>query len=204
MSADSSAPSGPAVSVRPRRPFTVFMNRYGTPLTTGFFLVSTVTGVALFFHWGPGAFHPMHEWLSMVLLVPFVLHMVKNWNSLLNYARRGWLYVPLLIALLASAYFFLAPSTGGKGGNRQLAFRVVSLVTSAPLGQIAPLFGIDADEALRRLHAQNLQVTSDSQAIDAIALANSRTTNDVLAALMRAPGGEQAHAQRHVQLDPEH
>ncbi|MFW7270150.1 hypothetical protein ACMAUO_19720 [Gluconacetobacter sp. Hr-1-5] len=132
----------------------------------------------------------------MVLLLPFVLHLVKNWNSLLNYARRGWLYIPFLIALLASAYFFLAPSSGNKGGNRQVAFRVVNLVTRAPIGQVAPLFGADAPEALRRLHAQNFMVDSETLPIDDIARANNRTTNEVLAALMREPGGEHARGHR--------
>lgn len=171
------------------------MNRYGTPLTTGFFLVSTVTGVALFFHWGPGAFHPMHEWLSMVLLLPFILHLVKNWNAFLNYLRRGWLYVPLLVALLASAYFFLVPS-GNKGGGRQVAFQVVNLVTRAPVGQVAVLLGVEPEETLRRLHARHFTVESDTQSIDDIARTNSRTTNEVLAALMQGPGGGQKHDHR--------
>ncbi len=43
-----------------------FLARYATPLTTGLFIVSLVSGIALFFHWGGAAFHGMHEWLSMV------------------------------------------------------------------------------------------------------------------------------------------
>ncbi|MFT9386809.1 hypothetical protein [Acetobacter sp.] len=172
------------------------MNRYGTPLTTGFFLVSTITGVALFFHWGPGAFHPMHEWLSMVLLAPFVLHMIKNWNSLLNYARRGWLYVPFLIALLGSAYFFVAPATGNKAGNRQVAFRVVGMVTKAPLSQVAPLFGADPEQALHRLQAAHFTVDADTRTIDEIASASHQTANDVLLALMQAPDGGKRHGNR--------
>ena len=52
-----------------------YFDRYATPLITGFFIVSAVSGVALFFRWTPSAFHAMHEWLSMVLLVPFALHL---------------------------------------------------------------------------------------------------------------------------------
>ena len=58
--------------------------RYATPFTTGLFLVSLVSGVALFFHVGPAAFHGMHEWLSMVLILPFVLHMWRNWRPMLS------------------------------------------------------------------------------------------------------------------------
>ena len=44
--------------------------RYATPLITGLFLVSLISGLALFLHIGPGGLHPMHEWLSLVLILP--------------------------------------------------------------------------------------------------------------------------------------
>ncbi|HSO47757.1 MAG TPA: DUF4405 domain-containing protein [Rhizobiaceae bacterium] len=58
--------------------------RYATPLTSGLFAVSLISGVALFFHLGQAAFHGMHEWLSMVLILPFALHLWKNWRSFLT------------------------------------------------------------------------------------------------------------------------
>jgi hypothetical protein len=45
---------------------TDFLNRYATPFITGLFLVSLISGIALFFHVGGALFHGMHEWLSMV------------------------------------------------------------------------------------------------------------------------------------------
>ena len=48
------------------------LSRYATPLTTGLFLVSLVSGIALFFHLGAAAFHGMHEWLSMALMATLV------------------------------------------------------------------------------------------------------------------------------------
>ena len=66
-----------------------FINRYATPLVTGLFLVSLISGVALFLHWGSGWFHGMHEWLSMVLILAFVLHLWKNWRPMTAYLRRA-------------------------------------------------------------------------------------------------------------------
>ncbi|MGE8104358.1 DUF4405 domain-containing protein [Allorhizobium sp. NPDC080224] len=54
------------------------LSRYATPFTTGLFLISLISGIALFFHLGTAAFREMHEWLSMVLILPFVLHLWKN------------------------------------------------------------------------------------------------------------------------------
>ncbi|MCE8421489.1 DUF4405 domain-containing protein, partial [Rhodovulum sulfidophilum] len=56
-----------------------YLGRYATPFITGLFIVSLVSGLALFLHVGPSGFHAMHEWLSLLLIVPFVLHLWKNW-----------------------------------------------------------------------------------------------------------------------------
>ena len=96
----------------------LILNRLATPLTLGLFAVSTISGVALFLHVGQGYFHAMHEWLSIVLLAPFVLHVWKNWNPLVIYARRGALLWPVL-ASVAIAVPFAWPALSGKqqGGS---------------------------------------------------------------------------------------
>ena len=45
------------------------LQRYATPLITGLFLVSLISGTALFFHIAQSTFREMHEWLSLVLVV---------------------------------------------------------------------------------------------------------------------------------------
>ena len=201
MPADPSTTSaGTASRTGRQNPLNVFMNRYGTPLTTGFFAVSAITGIALFFHWGPGSFHPMHEWLSMVLLLPFILHMVRNWNGLLGYARRGTLYVPLLLSVVAAAYFIFAPASP-QVGNRQVAFRVVALAARAPLSQLAPVLGMDTAELTQRLRAGHFTVEGDSQSLDEISRANGRTTTEALATIMQMQAGKPGRAPARRQTD---
>lgn len=179
---------------RNRGPFAKFMNKYGTPFTTVFFLISTVTGVALFFHWGPMAFHPMHEWLSMVLLLAFALHLIKNWTPLVNYGRRGLLYGPIFIGVLASVYFFVQPS-GNPAGNKQVAFRLAGMVTKAHLADLAPLFGTNTDGVVERLRVQKITVDVPDETIEQVAKANNRTANEVILALM--PGKQQSSGRKH-------
>ena len=81
------------------------LSRWATPLTLGLFAVSAVSGLALFLHIGQSVFHEMHEWLSVVLLAPFVLHMVRNWTPLLAYVRRRALLAPLALSLAAALAF---------------------------------------------------------------------------------------------------
>jgi hypothetical protein len=144
-----------------------FVDRSATPLVTGLFAVSAVSGAALFFHWSQGVFHEMHEWLSMVLLVPFVLHVWKNWRGLLGYVRRKTLFVPL-IASLAVALPFAFPGMAGSGGGNP-AFRTVSLLTGARLADLAPVLKTSPDALLATLQQKGFPAQSVDQTLDAVA-----------------------------------
>ncbi|HRK43920.1 MAG TPA: DUF4405 domain-containing protein, partial [Gemmobacter sp.] len=114
--------------------------RYATPFTTGLFVVSLVSGLALFFHVGPSGFHGMHEILSLVLILPFGLHVWRNWRPMVSYFKRG----PMAIALVASvaaAGVFLIPS-GDNAAGRPPAFRFANAVMAQPLAVVAPALGL--------------------------------------------------------------
>ncbi|MVV51780.1 DUF4405 domain-containing protein [Pseudomonas sp. PB120] len=158
------------------------INRYATPLTTGFFLVSMISGVALFFHWAPALFHGMHEWLSMVLLVPFVLHLWKNWGPLMGYFKRKTMFVPLLLSLLVAMPFAI-PNSGGKPGGNP-AFAAVQLVTKAPLTDSAALFKNTPDELVTRLRQRGLAVTSSSDSLNQVAQSAKMQPAQLIAELL--------------------
>jgi hypothetical protein len=82
----------------------VLLARWATPLTLGPFAVSAISGVALILHVGQGIFDEMHEWLSVVLIAPFGLHIVRNWTPLVAYAKRRALLAPLALGLAAAAH----------------------------------------------------------------------------------------------------
>jgi len=166
------------------------MHRYGTPLTAGLFAVSAISGVALFFHWSSATFHSMHEWLSMLLLAPFVLHMVKNWKPLLAYAKRRTLVIPLLLSVVVAVPFAL---TAGKGRAGNPAFQTIALLAQAPLDDLAPIFHASADDLLKQLQTRGYQARSTRDTPGAIAKASAVPTNEVLFALM-PPGGRQPGA----------
>lgn len=161
--------------------FSHFMHRYGTPLTAGLFAVSTVSGVALFFHWAPRAFHSMHEWLSMLLLAPFILHLWKNWKPLLAYAKRKTLFIPLLLALLVAVPF--AMRTGkGRAGNP--AFQTVALMTETSVADLAPVFHATPEALLQHLQKRGYKATSAEDSVTAIAAASAVPATEVLYAMM--------------------
>ncbi len=158
------------------------INRHATPLITGLFLVSAISGIALFFHWQPGAFHGMHEWLSMVLLVPFVLHVWKNWKPLCGYARGRALPLALAVSVLAAVPFALAGFTGGSGGNP--GFRAISVMTQARVADLAPVLGTTPDALLSALNDRGYPARSPDDTLDRVAEAAGRPASEALIAVL--------------------
>lgn len=157
--------------------------RYATPFITGLFLVSLVSGMALFFHVGPGGFHGMHEWLSMVLILPFVLHLWKNWRPMTGYFRHMPMSVALVVSALAAGAF-LAPTgeTTAAGGPPQ--FQLAHLVLTQPLKDVAPAVGLTADALTDQLTAAGFSVTDSAQALTEIASASGKTEADLAGLLI--------------------
>ena len=151
----------------------LILNRLATPLTLGLFAVSTISGVALFLHVGQGYFHAMHEWLSIVLLAPFVLHVWKNWNPLVIYARRGALLWPVL-ASVAIAVPFAWPALSGKqqGGSPTIPMRIMM---KAPIADLAPLLKMTPEGLQVALAAKGYKAASTQESIEKIAGENART-----------------------------
>lgn len=164
------------------------LSRYATPLTTGLFVISLVSGVALFFHVGMATFHSMHEWLSMVLILPFVLHIWKNWRAFITYFKRPAMGIALaasLVAGLAFAWPSLTADTSGAPTGRP-EFAAIRAMQDAPIAAVAPVFGQDGEGLAARLREQGFTVASIDESINAIAEASGKETGEILALLPMA------------------
>lgn len=160
-----------------------FLDRYATPLTLGLFAISAISGVALFFHTAQGTFHEMHEWLSMLLLLPFAFHIWKNWRPLVAYARRGTLLLPILACLLVAVPFALQ-TTGGKGeGRGGPPTRVISLMTEAPLTDLAPLLKTTPDALMASLAEQGYTPNSADDTLATVAAGAGTSPEQLLMTL---------------------
>ncbi|AKR47813.1 MULTISPECIES: hypothetical protein [Acetobacter] len=163
----------------------IVIKKYSTPLITGLFIVSAVSGTALFFHWMPGMFHSMHTWLSMVLLLPFFMHMWRNWSQFLLYFRNKTMIFACMASLVAAGAFML--TTGHKGGNP--AARVFPVLTHAPLIDLAPLLHVSPDELGARLTRDGYMVNSTSETLDEIASRSGKSASDVLLKILPQHSG---------------
>ncbi|RID93504.1 DUF4405 domain-containing protein [Gemmobacter lutimaris] len=156
--------------------------RYATPFTTGLFLVSLVSGVALFFHIGPMAFHGMHEWLSMVLILPFVLHVWRNWRPMTAYFRHVPMMVALAASVLAGAVFFL-PSGGTGQGGRPPQFAVANRLLAATPAQVAPALGLSETALRESLTSAGFAVPTGAESLHDLATAAGQQDSAILAVL---------------------
>lgn len=158
---------------------------YATPLVTGLFVVSLISGLALFFHIGPSGFHGMHEWLSLVLIVPFVLHLWKNWRPMTAYFRHAPMGVALAGSAVAAA-LFLVPLGDAAGAGGPPQFRLAHEVLSHGPAQVAPALGLTADELAARLAVAGLTVTDPEQPLTEMAAVAGKSDADLAAALLTA------------------
>ena len=162
-----------------------FVSRWATPLITGLFVVSLISGIAIFFGVGRAAFTGMHEWLSMVLVIPFVLHLQKNWRPFLAYFRRAPMRVASALSLVA-ALAFAAPSIIAGGSGAPPERMLIQLLPSRTVAQIAPLLGMAATDLEAALVNAGLKVTSPDEALSQISKDSSVTTSQVLAVALAA------------------
>lgn len=163
-----------------------FTNRFATPLTTGLFAVSTISGLALFFHWLPAVFHGMHEWLSLVLLVPFALHVARNWRPLVGYARRGTLILPLLASVVLAVPFAVAGLSDSSGGGNP-AIRTMRLMTGTPLADLAPVLKTTPEALRATLTARGFTIAPTDDTLDAIAATSGHSAQELFLAVLPGP-----------------
>lgn len=157
-------------------------HRYATPLMTGLFLISLITGIALFFHTGPAAFRGAHEWLSMLLILPFFLHLWRNLRPMLGYLRRAPMALSLALSVLLTGFFFLpAGGAGERGGPPQ--FQLAHRVMTATPEKAADVFGLTPEDFVTRLQAAGFAAASADQPLTAIATGAGKSEAELAAAL---------------------
>ena len=165
-----------------------FLKRYATPLVTGLFIVSLVSGAALFFHFGSAAFRGMHEWLSMVLIVPFVLHLWRNWRSMLMYVGRAPFTVAMvssLVAALAFAYPAMTGTSSGRAGGPP-PFQLAQTVIQHSPQDVAPILGLTTEELVATLKSQGYAGAASDLPMTEIATKAGKSPTGLMEVLLHA------------------
>ena len=160
------------------------LNKFATPMITTFFIVSLVSGLALFFHLGGQAWHGIHEWLSIVLILPFALHLWKNWRPMVNYFKRMPMMISFVVAVALSLPFFLVDTGGARGGPPQIALADRLFTSNA--AALSPVLGLPEEEIVTRLDRAGFDMSSPDLPLRDVA-ARSGMTSFQLSAVLATP-----------------
>ena len=161
--------------------------RYATPLTTWLFLISLVSGVALFLGVGAQYFREMHEILSLLLIVPFGLHVWRNWRTLANYFRRPAMWISTVVCLAAAGAFAYEGAGVSAPSPRTVVFGALN---NASVTALAALARTDEATVTERLKANGVEVKSTGDTVAGLALASGHDGLELLAAALTAASGQ--------------
>lgn len=135
-----------------------------TPVTTGAFLLTAVTGVLLFFHAATGLNKAVHEWLSWIFLAGAILHLALNFAPFKQYLsqRKGQVLMGSFVLLLALSFIPM----GKKGHHHDSPFvPPIKALSRTPLTTLAQVAGTSPEQLRERLSSEGIAVTSDQQSI---------------------------------------
>jgi len=162
--------------------FDGWLRRHITQATIAVSLVVGISGVLLFFNLAKVQVHALHEWLGMLFVLIAVLHVVRHRAIFASMLRQPRQYVLLGLAG-ATMLAFVVASGGREGGNpiHGLADRAFA----APLTQLAPVVGLETEEAQRRLAAGGIVVDDPaSQSLKSLAATSHTDPRRLLALLL--------------------
>lgn len=144
------------MNLNPHRPWI-------TPVVIGAFLLSTVTGILMFFHLDSGLNKTSHEWLSWAMVIGVSLHILLNLNAFKRYFTQtpGKLVVGVFALILALSFI---PAGGESGGEPGFAPPVRALA-QAPISVLAQVAGTSTADLKAKLQVAGLTVTSDQQSV---------------------------------------
>jgi len=153
------------------------LREWATPITIGAFALSAITGIMLFFKIQLGLVKPAHEWLSWLLVVGTILHLIANWQAFVLYISKPVGKGILIFFTLLICVSFL-PLGGEHGGNP--VKRIADTLIQNPLWEVAQAANHSPDEAMNILQSKGLHIESNKQTIREIAMKNNISPMDVL------------------------
>jgi hypothetical protein len=157
---------------------------WATPLASGAFLISAVTGILIFFDIEMGAVEPVHKWLSWLLLAGVAVHIAFHWQQFTGYFSKkpalGIIGTALVVAIAS-----LLPVFGEKeeGEGREAGKIAARVLESSSLETVALVLKTTPQVLVARLEQSGIVAVAPSSTIQEIAARNSKSGKMVLGAL---------------------
>ncbi len=186
---------------------TLHLRAWSGPLTFAAFFAVAITGLLLFFGMKGGPQQVIHEWLSVLLVVGAVGHLIVNWRPFKAYFRKPLAVSIMALALLCCIPLARAAYSGphARGQSRLAAMRSMqAAMENAPLGTAAALTKRSPESLISTLKAKGLQASSADQTLTEIAAASGTGVDQILNAVFSGTNHEPAAPShpRRQQLQP--
>lgn len=100
---------------------------WATPITTGAFVLSAVTGIMLFFKLEFHLIKHMHEWLSWFLVIGTILHLIANGRASMRYlSKPTGKFILILFLLLTCASFLPIDVKHGEHPSKKISEAIIN------------------------------------------------------------------------------
>ena len=154
-----------------------WLRTWAGPLTIGSFGVVAATGILMFFHANTGLMKLAHEWLSWLLVLGVIAHVVLNKESFLGYFRKPS-SVTIMSVFLVLAVLTLVPLGGVRGRPPFMeAFRALEMSSLSVVSDVAQK---SPESLMEELRAKGIRVRDRQQSLREIAAENSLNGMEVL------------------------
>jgi hypothetical protein len=153
------------------------LRSWATPLTIGSFIISTVTGIVLFFHWNLGLAKPAHEWLSWFMVLGVGLHLAVNWRAFKNYFTKP---IPLIVMGLFSVLTVASLLPLNIGAGKPPQAKALDALQTAPIGALAAVQQKPIETILKNLQAAGIEVTDPNQTLPQVAQTSQKSERQLL------------------------
>lgn len=154
-----------------------------TPLVIGSFVLLSVTGGLMFFHWDSGLNKVVHEWFSWLFVAGAGLHLALHNASFKKYlaARTGRVVMAGFVVLLGLSFVPL----GGAGGSKPPFVVPMQALADAPLPVLAQVAKVELPELQARLRRQGLTLQGTEQSVKALVGPDLGAQMRAIAAVMK-------------------
>lgn len=153
------------------------LREWMTPATVGAFALSAVTGVMLFFKVKLGLIKPLHEWLSWLLVISAMVHLIINRHMFMKYISKpigkGILFFFSVLICLS----FLP--LDNKKDNHPFV-RISNTLAQASLSEVAKIAKHEPEEVIYLLESKGIHAESWQQTIQDIAMKNKKPPLSIL------------------------
>jgi len=115
--------------------------KLATPATIGVFIVTSLTGLLLFFEISDGSIRATHEWISIAFVLLAGFHIYNHKKSFVRYFSKEYA-LPIIIGLIAGGVIFVAAYN-----DIYAAGEIFDLAVNTKLENVVHVFDISIHEA---------------------------------------------------------